>query len=424
MARRKICEYDTKKLMMEHLPRLSGIKLNLRSVQITPDTDFSKLVSENPWLKQGPLVVKPDMLFGRRGKNKLLLLKASFDEAKEFLRKKMGQEIEIKTVKGPITRFIVEPFIAHKEEYYLSILSKRDEDSISFSISGGIHVEENWEKMIQVSVPIGKDIDDASLVTSIDGKLPPERKEKTIAFIKAAYKLFADLNFTLLEMNPFTFDRNGNPIPLDMRGEVDDTASFKNMHKWNGLKFPQPFGRKLHPEEKLVREMDEKTGASLKLTILNPKGRIWTMVAGGGASVIYTDTIADLGFGDELGNYGEYSGNPNEEETYQYARLILDLATRHTNDRGRALLIGGGIANFTDVAKTFKGIIRALKEYKVKLRDTKTRIYVRRGGPNYQAGLKMMKELGKDLGVPVEVYGPETSMTGIVPLAIDYIKSG
>jgi hypothetical protein len=30
--------------------------------------------------------------------------------------------------------------------------------------------------------------------------------------------------------------------------------------------------------------------------------------------------------------------------------------------RGRALLIGGGIANFTDVAATFKGIIQALRE--------------------------------------------------------------
>jgi hypothetical protein len=28
-------------------------------------------------------------------------------------------------------------------------------------------------------------------------------------------------------------------------------------------------------------------GASLKFTVLNPKGRVWLMVAGGGASVIY-----------------------------------------------------------------------------------------------------------------------------------------
>ena len=34
-----------------------------------------------------------------------------------------------------------------------------------------------------------------------------------------------------------------------------------------------------------------QTGASLKLTILNPACRIWTMVAGGGASVIYADTV-------------------------------------------------------------------------------------------------------------------------------------
>lgn len=35
-----------------------------------------------------------------------------------------------------------------------------------------------------------------------------------------------------------------------------------------------------------------QTSASLKFTVLNPKGRIWTMVAGGGASVIYADTVS------------------------------------------------------------------------------------------------------------------------------------
>jgi ATP citrate (pro-S)-lyase len=40
-------------------------------------------------------------------------------------------------------------------------------------------------------------------------------------------------------------------------------------------------------QEAYIAELDAKSGASLKLTILNKKGRIWTMVAGGGASVIY-----------------------------------------------------------------------------------------------------------------------------------------
>ena len=56
------------------------------------------------------------------------------------------------------------------------------------------------------------------------------------------------------------------------------------------------FGRAEFPEEAFIKSMDAKTGASLKLTILNVTGRVWTMVAGGGASVVYADTICDLGF--------------------------------------------------------------------------------------------------------------------------------
>lgn len=40
----------------------------------------------------------------------------------------------------------------------------------------------------------------------------------------------SDLDFTFLEMNPFTLV-NGKPYPLDMRGELDDTAAFKNFKK-------------------------------------------------------------------------------------------------------------------------------------------------------------------------------------------------
>lgn len=33
-------------------------------------------------------------------------------------------------------------------------------------------------------------------------------------------------------MNPFTLV-DGNPYPLDMRGELDDTAAFKNFKKYD-----------------------------------------------------------------------------------------------------------------------------------------------------------------------------------------------
>lgn len=111
-----------------------------------------------------------------------------------------------------------------------------------------------------------------------------------------------------------------------------------------------------------------------------------------GASVIYSDTICDLGAADELANYGEYSGAPSEQQTYEYAKTILSLMTKKKRAEGKVLIIGGGIANFTNVAATFKGIVKALQEYQPKLVEHDIRIFVRRAGPNYQEGLRQVKE--------------------------------
>ena len=74
----------------------------------------------------------------------------------------------------------------------------------------------------------------------------------------------------------------------------------------------------------------------------------------------------------------------------------FELATRLNNPcpDGKILIIGGGIANFTNVADTFKGIMRALRGAKTKLRENNSKIFVRRGGPNHLEGLRLMKELG------------------------------
>eukprot|EP01018_Ginkgo_biloba_P009998 Gb_08514 [translate_table: standard] len=102
------------------------------------------------------------------------------------------------------------------------------------------------------------------------------------------------------------------------------------------------------------------------------------MVDGGGASIIYADTVGDLGYVNELGNYVEYSGALNEDE----------YAIGNPDGLKRALVIGGGIANFTDVAATLVALFE---------------LYGKRGGPNYQNGLAKMRALGEEIGVPFEV---------------------
>lgn len=70
---------------------------------------------------------------------------------------------------------------------------------------------------------------------------------------------------------------------------------------------------------------------------------------------IHSDTICDLGGASELANYGEYSGAPSEQQTYEYAKTVIGLMTKgDKHPDGKVLIIGGGIANFTNVASTFK----------------------------------------------------------------------
>merc|ERR1719436_108 len=242
-------------------------------------------------------------------------------------------------------------------------------------------------------------------------------KQLVAHFIAALYKQYVALHFTYLEVNPLVVTQ-GKVWILDLAAKLDATADFVCRNKWGEVDYPPPFGRDAYPEEAHIAELDAKTGASLKLTILNAAGRIWTMVAGGGASVIYSDTICALGGSTELANYGEYSGAPSEQQTYDYAKTLLSLMTRDKHPDGKVLIIGGGIANFTNVAATFKGIVRALEEYQTAIREGGIKLFVRRAGPNYQEGLRVMREVGQNLSIPLYVFGPETHMTAIVGMAL------
>ncbi len=76
-------------------------------------------------------------------------------------------------------------------------------------------------------------------------------------------------------------------------------------------------------QEAYIADLDAKSGASLKLTILNPRGRIWTMVAGGGASVIYAWVIDSTVVVPRVG------GKNNVEQTCETQNILQGYHLRH-----------------------------------------------------------------------------------------------
>lgn len=166
-----------------------------------------------------------------------------------------------------------------------------------------------------------------------------------------------------------------------MVARVDDSERFKQKSHWGEPPFPHPFGPEKSDGEKYIEKLDSETGASLKFRILNPAGRIWLLTSGGGASVIIADTLGDLGYAEEIGNYGECSGNPDRENTRAYTTTLLS-AMLADKKSGKFLIIAGAIANFTHIDKTFTGIIDAFREHQEEMQKQNVHILVRRGGIN------------------------------------------
>jgi len=472
MSAKSILEADGKAILNYHLTRAPVIKPSplpastthnppskLASLYFPEDAEVAAVLDQAeasyPWLlaKDAKFVAKPDQLIKRRGKSGLLALNKTWAEARAWIETRAGKSQKVETVNGVLRQFLVEPFVPHPSgtEYYININSVRDGDWILFTHEGGVDVGDVDAKAEKLLIPVDltQYPSNDEIAATLLKKVPKGVHNVLVDFITRLYAVYVDCQFTYLEINPLVVIPNAEGTSaevhfLDLAAKLDQTADFECGSKWAiarspaalgmpGVKtdgkvsidvgppmeFPAPFGREMSKEEQYIADLDAKTGASLKLTVLNPSGRIWTLVAGGGASVVYADAIASSGFANELANYGEYSGAPTETQTYHYARTVLDLMLRvPVTEEGKVLFIGGGIANFTNVASTFKGVIRALREVAQVLNEHKVQIWVRRAGPNYQEGLKNIKAAGEELKLDMHVYGPEMHVSGIVPLAL------
>lgn len=293
------------------------------------------------------------------------------------------------------SQFIIEPLIKHEaaEEKYLSLERGRSGWVALESEHGGIDIESHWDQ-----------------VQSVD-----PAKYSTITTLMDRYHLAS------LELNPF-IRQSGKLTALDAAAEIDDMAL--TLPELFSLDITPIADQEKSPIEMAIATLDASTPASLKFRLINERGSIWMLLSGGGASLVLADEVADQGMGGELANYGEYSGAPSDDDVYSYTKLILHQILQRPSSIGNrplALVIAAGIANFTDVEKTFRGIIRALGEKKKELKKAGVKVYVRRGGPNEARGLALMRDFLTGSQIPHIIHFHDTPLTQVISEVKEYL---
>ena len=393
MARTKLSEYKAKVLLHEFLGlSYSGVQIKAESAEVLDELD-----SENKY------VAKVDEGIKKRNKKGLVKINLSPREVKEYLE-------ELK--KKGYSQFIVEEMVPHEqgEEKYLSFQRVREGIQIFYSNLGGVDIEENKESIHKVLLPTSNE-ENSSIAEDLG--VDSSVVLKLIEFFEKYY-------FAFIEINPLVVQGKKLFI-LDLAGEVDSVADFFVDGAWDTEDFTTGEVKEKTPEEEAIEQLSLKSQAAFKLDILNPNGSVFMLLSGGGASIVLADEVAAQGYGKELANYGEYSGNPNQEETYIYTKNILSLLLKSKATK-KVLIVGGGVANFTDVRITFRGVIKALEEVKEQLQEQGVKVFVRRGGPNQEEGLSMMKEFLEKSNLYGFVTGPDMVLTEIVNKAVVSVK--
>jgi len=392
-------EFEGKKLFEK-----CGITIP-RGVVVRRDDDV-KSVLENLAIED--VVVKAQVLSGKRGKNNGIRFCSTIDESVQAVKELF--DIEIRGQYVAAVR--IEEKLEIAEEHYLSITydTKAQRPVLVYSEEGGVDIEDVGEGKIE---KILLDIDQKD--PSLDFDRAEDGGLRDV--VQSLWGCFLQEDCRVVEINPLVKTADGRWVAADAKVALDDDAFYRHgtaaiekkkekgrdvsrMSDWEEFEPRTMMGRPPTDREVDVQEIDkgEKWYQGTAGKYIEMDGDIAILFSGGGASIANMDALMQEGL--KPANYTEYSGNPPREKVHELAKIVL------SKPEISGLWIAGGVANFTNVEETFQGIVDALDEIKPPYP-----IVVRRAGPHDAEGMQLMRECGERNNLNMTLFGKEVSMS-------------
>ena len=322
-------------------------------------------------------VLKAQIHAGGRGKAGGIKIVDSIHELEKEANSLLGKKL-ITHQTGPLGKevkrlYVEEPSNIDKE-FYLSCLVDRASSKIAFisSDQGGMDIEDvaknNPDKIVTTKIDFREDISDKDCEKIIQiFNLKTDQKLLATKVVKSIYKLFIDLDSSMVEINPLILTKESQIICLDAKINFDDNALFK------------------HPEISKLRDLNEEDPTEIEaskfdLSYIKLDGSIGCMVNGAGLAMATMDIIKL--YGEEPANFLDVGGGASKEKVSEALKIIL----LDKNVKGILINIFGGIMKCDVLAQ---GVVDAAKQININVP-----LVVRLAGTNFEKGKQILDNSG------------------------------
>jgi len=363
-----IHEYQAKGLLKRY-----GVAVLRGGVAYTPE-EAEKVARD---LGGGVWVVKAQIHAGGRGKAGGVKVVKSLEDVRQATQGLIGKKLvtpQTGAAGREVKRVYVEEGCAIARELYLGMLIDRATSRVTImaSTEGGMDIEavaaKTPEKILFLSV------DPVTGVQPYHGRrvafglgLAGKQVNACAEFVSGMYRAFADLDASIVEINPLVVTKDDAVIALDAKMSFDDNALFR------------------HRDLQELRDEDEedpmeREASKHDLNYIKLDGNIGCMVNGAGLAMATMDIIKL--YGAEPANFLDVGGGASKEKVTAAFKII----TADPAVMGILVNIFGGIMKCDVIAE---GVIAAVKEVGLKVP-----LVVRLEGTNVELGKKIINESG------------------------------